>query len=70
VIKALTNGSQDEIMNALDYLRNKCDANTINNIYTVYSNNTGEIKDFAYYVLWLMMIAGIKLPLAIKYNIE
>jgi hypothetical protein len=70
VIKALTNGSQDEIMNALDYLRNKCDANTINNIYTVYSNNTGEIKDFAYYVLWLMMIAGIKMPLAIKYNIE
>jgi hypothetical protein len=70
ILKALTNGNQDEILKALDYLRHKCDATTINDIYSVYSNNSGEIKDAAYYVLWLMMIAGIKLPLSVKYNIR
>lgn len=68
VVKALANGNQEEILNALDYLRYKCDAQMIEYIYAAYSNNTGDIKDVAYYVLWLMMIAGIKLPLAIKYN--
>jgi hypothetical protein len=70
VVKALANGSQDEILNALDYLRIKCDADVISEIYTIYSNKTGEIKDIAYYVLWLMIISGIKLPTAVKYNIE
>jgi hypothetical protein len=70
VINALANGSQDEILNALDYLREKCDAQTIEYIYAAYSNNTGEVRDVAYYVLWLMMISGIKMPLSIKYNIE
>lgn len=70
VIKALVNGSQDEILNALDYLRIKCDADVISEIYTVYSTKTDEIKDIAYYVLWLMIISGIKLPTAVKYNIE
>lgn len=70
VVKALATGSQDEKMNALDYLRNMCDAHTIEYINAAYSNNTGEIRDVAYYVLWLMLFAGIKLPLAIKYNIE
>jgi hypothetical protein len=70
VIKALVSGSQDEVLNALDYLRIKCDAETVSEIFSVYSNNTGEIKDIAYYVLWLMMIAGINLPTAVKYNIE
>jgi HEAT repeat protein len=70
VAKALSNGSPDEVLNALDYLRVKSDVDTISAIYSVYTNNTGEIKDVAYYILWLMMIAGIKLPTAIKYNIE
>jgi hypothetical protein len=70
VIKALANGSQDEVLNALDYLRNKCDPETIEYIYAAYLNTSGECKDVAYYVLWLMMIAGINLPLAIKYNIK
>jgi hypothetical protein len=70
IIKALANGSQDEVLNALDYLRMKCDPDTISNIHAVYSKSTGEIKDIAYYVLWLMIIAGIKLPIAVKYNIE
>ena len=70
VVKALANGNQEEILNALDYLRNKCDAEKINYVYAAYTNNTGDIKDIAYYVLWLMMIAGINLPVSIKYNIE
>jgi hypothetical protein len=70
VVKALTSGNKDEILFALDYLRIKCDENTISEINTIYNNNTEEIKDVAYYVLWLMMIAGINVPLAIKYNIK
>jgi hypothetical protein len=70
VLRAITSGSQDVILNALDYLRNKCDANTISYIYKAYINNSREIKDAAYFVLWLMMIAGIKLPVSVKYNIE
>jgi hypothetical protein len=68
--KVLMDGSQDEILKALDYLREKCDANTIDNVYRVYSNSTGEIKDAAYQVLWLMMISGSKLPVAVKYDVE
>ncbi len=70
VVKALANGSQEERLSALDYLCKKCDAETINYIYAAYTNNTGDIRDVAYYVLWLMMIAGINLPISIKYNIE
>jgi hypothetical protein len=71
VLKALaTNESQAEVLNALDYLRRKCDADTINYIYSTYSNNIGEIRDAAYNVLWLMIISGIKLPISVKYNIE
>jgi hypothetical protein len=70
ILKALMDGSQDEILKALDYLREKCDANTIDNVYRVYSNSTGEIKDAAYQVLWLMMISGSKLPVAVKYDVE
>jgi HEAT repeat protein len=70
VLKALRNGNHEEILNALDYLRYKCDARTINDIYNAYTNTDSEIKDAAYYVLWLMMIAGINLPISIKYNIE
>lgn len=70
VLKALSAGTDDEILNALDYLRQKCDPETVADIYRTYSQKIGEIKDTAYYVMWLMMIAGIKLPVSIKYNIE
>jgi hypothetical protein len=69
VAKALASGNQDEILNALEYSRLKCDVERISDIYAAFTNNTGEAKDIAYYVLWLMMIAGVKLPTAIKYNI-
>ena len=69
VVKALANGSQEEILNALEYLSTKCDPQTINYIFAAYTNNTGDIRNIAYYVLWLMMIAGINLPISIKYNI-
>jgi HEAT repeat protein len=70
VLKALLDGTQDEKLYALDYLCTICDPQTVERIYTVYSNNTGEVKDAAYYILWLMMIAGIRLPISIKYNVK
>ena len=70
ILKALETGTTDEVLNALDYFRSKCDANTINAIYSVYIKSTSEIRDIAYYILWLMIISGIKLPTAVKYNIE
>ncbi len=69
VLKALRNGNQDEILNALDYLHNKCDADTIGDIYKAYTNPDNEIKDAAYYVIWLMLISGIKLPVSVIFNI-
>jgi HEAT repeats len=62
VAKALVNGNPDEKLNAMDYFRDKCDPGTIDLIYTAYKNSTGELHDAAYYVLWLMTAAGIKLP--------
>jgi HEAT repeat protein len=70
VIKALANGSQEEILNALDYLRFKCDVKTIDYIQAVFKNNSSEVRDSAYFDLWLMTIAGIKLPISFKFNIE
>ena len=70
VVKALANGTHDEILNALQYISDKCDVEKIEYVYAAYSNNTGETKNFAYYVLWLMMISGIKIPLTIKYDIK
>ncbi len=70
VLKALANGTQDEILSALDYLRARCDPHTIEYIYAAYSNNSGDIKDVAYYILWLMLAAGIRLPISFKYNIQ
>ena len=62
VKKALQNGDLSEKLNALDYFRNKCDPETVELIYATYKNSTGELHDAAYHVLWLMSIAGIKLP--------
>jgi HEAT repeat protein len=69
-IKALANGTHDEIINVLQHIVERCDAEKSEFVYSAYINNTGEIKDFAYYVLWLMMIAGIKIPLTVKYDIK
>jgi hypothetical protein len=63
VRKALMSGTQDEKLLALDYLRNKCDQKSMELIYTTYRNNSGEIRNSAYYILWLMSLAGIRLPL-------
>jgi hypothetical protein len=69
VLKALGNGTQEEMLHALDFLRAKCEPGTMANIYSTYTTQGGEIKDLAYYVLWLMIIAGIKLPISVQYNI-
>jgi len=61
--KALINGDQEEKIYALDYFRMRCDPNTKDLIYSTFSNNTGEIRDVAYYLLWIMSLAGIKLPI-------
>jgi HEAT repeat protein len=70
VANALANGTHDEILNSLQHIVERCDAEKAELVYSAYINNTGEIKDFAYYVLWLMMIAGIKIPLTVKYDIK
>jgi hypothetical protein len=70
VLKALANGTHDDVINALQHISEKFDADKMEYVYSAYINNTGEIKNFAYYVLWLMMIAGIKVPLTVKYDIK
>jgi hypothetical protein len=62
VNKALLSGSQDEKLFAMDYYRNKCDPKSVDSIYSVYSTSSGDLREAIYYVLWLMTIAGIKLP--------
>jgi HEAT repeat protein len=70
VLKALANGTQEEMLYALDYLRATCNPQAVEQIYAAFSSNSGEVRDMAYYVLWLMMIAGIRLPVSIKYNVK
>jgi hypothetical protein len=64
VAKALINGNPDEKLYALDYFRMKCYPSTMEMIYSVYSHSTSDIRDLAYYTLWLMALAGIKLPIS------
>jgi len=64
--KALVNGSPDEKLWAMDYFRTRCDPSTKELIYSIYSSSSGELRDSAYYLLWLMTIAGIKLPISFE----
>jgi hypothetical protein len=66
VYKALINGSPDEKLYAMDYLRMSCDPSTKELIYSAYINNSGDFRDIAYYTLWLMALAGIKLPISFE----
>jgi hypothetical protein len=62
--KALINGNPDEKLYAMDYLRMRCDPSTVDLVYSAYTNSTGDLRDIAYYTLWLMAMAGIKLPIS------
>ena len=62
--KALANGTPDEKIMAMDYFRTRCDPSTKELIYSIYSSSTGELRDSAYYLLWLMIISGIKIPIS------
>lgn len=64
--KALANGTPDEKLWAMDYFRTRCDPSTKELIFSIYSSSTGELRDTAYYLLWLMTIAGIKLPISFE----
>jgi hypothetical protein len=63
---ALLNGSPEEKIFAMDYFRKKCDPDTMDLIYSAYTNNIGDLRDNAYYLLWLMTLAGIKLPISLE----
>ncbi len=62
VLQALKNGNEEERLCAIDYLRYKCDENSLVYLYSTYFGSTGELRDAAYHTLWLMAISGIKLP--------
>jgi hypothetical protein len=64
VCKALSDGSPDEKLYALDYLRMRCNPNTKDLIFSVFVNSKGEMRDIAYYTLWLMILAGISPPIS------
>jgi hypothetical protein len=66
VKKALTNGTEDEKLFAIDYYRTNCDRNSIELIYSTFKNSKAELRDAAYYVLWLMKTAGFRLPLTFE----
>jgi hypothetical protein len=64
--KALINGNPDEKMYAMDYFRMKCDPKMMELIHSAYPTSTGELRDSVYYLLWLMTLAGIKLPISFE----
>jgi hypothetical protein len=66
VRKALTTGTQEEKLLAMDFFRFKCDRKSIETIYSTYKNSTGELRDASYYILWLMKLAGLRLPLSFE----
>jgi hypothetical protein len=68
--KAFLSGSQDEKLFAMDYYRNKCDPKSVNIISSAYSTSSGELREAIYYVLWLMTIAGIKLPYSFELGLD
>jgi len=67
VAKALSNGNKDEKLFAMEYYRNMCTPENIDQIYAIYSNSSGELKDMAYHILWLGLLTGIRLPTAIEF---
>lgn len=62
VSKAFTIGTNDEKLYALDFFRNKCDRKTMDLIYSTYKNSRGDLREAIYYILWLMVLSGIRLP--------
>lgn len=66
VKKALINGNQDEKLLALDFFRYKCDRNSIQLIYSTFKNSKSELRDASYYILWLMTLAGVRLPFSFE----
>jgi hypothetical protein len=66
VAKAFTSGSPEEKLYAMDYYRAKCDPTSVGIIYSAYSTSSGELHEAIYYLLWLMVISGIKLPISFE----
>jgi hypothetical protein len=62
VLQVLKKGNEEERLCVIDYLGYKCDEDFIPYLFSIYYGSTGEVKDAAYHVLWLMAISGIKLP--------
>jgi HEAT repeat protein len=68
VLQALKNGSDEEKLHALDYLRYFGDEEAISLIYSWYFGGRGEIRDAAYITLWTLANAGVKLPSPVQFG--
>jgi HEAT repeat protein len=66
VKKALSNGTDDEKLLAMDYLRRRCDRSSLELIYHTHKNSSDELRELSYFVLWLMVCSGIHLPFSFE----
>jgi HEAT repeat protein len=64
LIRGLQEGSAEQALAAMDYLRMYGDELAVTPLYTLLYNSQGEIQDAAYNTLWHLAAAGIKLPTA------
>ncbi len=62
LLRGLQEGSAEQALAAMDYLRMYGDELAVTPLYTMLYNTQGEIQDAAYNTLWHLAATGIKLP--------
>lgn len=70
LLKALQEGTEEQRLAALDYLRQKGDKSTVSAIYEILYSSKGEIQEAALNTLWHMAAAGVPLPPPVQFGIE
>lgn len=62
LLRGLQEGSEEQTLAAMDYLRMYGDELAITPLYNMLYNTQGEVQDAAYNTLWHLAAAGLKLP--------
>jgi HEAT repeat protein len=62
IVQMLRTGTEQQKLAVLQLLRQRMDARMIPDIYTILYGTSGDLRESAFYTLWLMSAAGIELP--------
>lgn len=62
LIKAFKEGSEDERLAALEYLRRRPEERIVQTLLETVYGEQGDVREAAYHALWMMALGGLPLP--------